>query len=197
MAEEIKKELRQKSNDVTKKLQQKNNAAMKNIHRLKKAWERLKARQAFVPLRKARIYSVNIVDDGKGGKTLQVIMSDGGKFNDEGNKKNLFHSMERRRKHSFSRLMSLVALARIAGVDTVSSNLPPRVRRAFMRVYSRHGSRNAPVQKVAPEKMSLNPQTNDVPEKESLNQELQNISKRQSFTQNAIIQDMINKNGGR
>ena len=157
---------------------------MRDIRRLKKAWERLKARQAHLPLRKARIYSVNIVGDGKGGNTLQVLMSDGGTFSDDGNKKNLFHAMDRRRKHSFSRLMSLVALARVVGVDTVSSNLPPRVRRAFMRVYSRHGSGNVPVQKEAVEQ-------------ESLNQELQNISKRQSFKENALIQNLINKNAGR
>ena len=161
---------------------------MRDMRRLKKAWDRLKARQAHIPLRKARIYSVNIVDDGKGGKTLQVLMSDGGKFNDGGNKKNLFHSMERRRKHSFSRLMSLVALARIAGVDTVASDLPPGIRRAFMRVYSRHESKTVlPVKK----------EENGTDEKVSLNQELQEISKRQSFKEIAIIQNLINKNGGR
>ena len=170
---------------------------MRDMRRLKKAWDRLKARQAHIPLRKARIYSVNIVDDGKGGKTLQVLMSDGGKFSDSGNKKNLFHAMERRRKHSFSRLMSLVALARSAGVDTVSADLPPGIRRAFMRVYSRHGSKTVlPAQKEENGKVSLN-QENGTDEKVSLNQELQDISKRQSFKENAIIQKMINKNAGR
>ena len=171
--------------DIAKnKTQKKNTAEMKDISRLKKAWERLKARQAYIPLRKARIYSVHIVNDGNGGKTLEVLMSDGGKFSDNGNKKNLFHAMDRRRKHSFSRLMSLVALARVVGVDTVSSNLPPRVRRAFMRVYSRHGSRNAPLQKEAAET-------------ETLNQKLQNISKRHSFKENALVQALMDKNDGR
>ena len=168
-----------------KKTRNTDNAANRDVMRLKRAWERLKARQAHIPLRKARIYSVKIIDDGKGGKTLQVTMSDGGRFSDEGNKRNLFHAMERRRKHSFSRLMSLVALARTAGVDTVSANLPPRIRRAFMRVYSRHASDTPAIQKEAPEKGT------------TLNQELQNISKRQSFKENAIVQNLIKNSGGR
>ena len=153
--------------------------------RLKRAWDRLMARQAHIPLRKARIYSVNIVDDGKGGRTLQVLMSDGGKFSDSGDKRNLFHAMERRRKHSFSRLMSLVELARIAGVDTVASNLPPGVRRAFIRAYARHGSSNTPAPKEEQQ------------EKESLNQQLQNVAKRKHFKDNVIVQNLMNRKKGR
>ena len=164
--------------DLQKK---KDDVNTKDVMRLKRAWERLKARQAHIPLRKARIYSVNIVDDGKGGRTLQVLMSNGGKFSDDGDKKNLFHAMERRRKHSFSRLMSLVGLARVVGVDTVASNLPPGVRRAFMRAYARHGSNTATVQKQEDGK-------------ETLHQQLQ---KRQHFKDSIIVQNLMNRNGGR
>ena len=169
------------------KQKRKDNANTADITRLKRAWERLKRRQAFVPLRKARIYSVDIVDDGKGGKKLRVRMSDGGKFNDTGDKRNLFRAMDKRRKHSFARLMSLVAIARTACVDTVASDLPPRVRRAFMRIYRRHVGNE--MQQMPENKR----------EDESLNQKLQNIAaaRRQSFIENAVVQNLMKEQAGR
>ena len=154
-----------------------------DVKRLKKAWERLMHRQKHFSFRKARVYSVDIVDDGKGGKTLQVQMSDGKVFNDDGDKRNLLHGIHRRRKHSFSRLMSLVSLARVTGANTVASNLPPRVRRAFIRIYKRRVGKIEPKQQLLAEEKK----------NETLNQELQ---KRQSFKENMLIQNLIKRKQG-
>ena len=167
------------------KKEKKNHAKTIDIMRLKRSWERLKHRQAFLPLRKAKIYSVDVIDDGNGGKTLQVRMSDGGKFNDNGDKRNVFHTMVRRRKHGISRLMSLVEKARVAGVDTVASSLPSHIRRTFMRIYKRHVGNENQI-----------PQTNTAEnreEEESLNQKLQHVAaiRRKRFIDNAVVQNLI------
>ncbi|MBR1946117.1 MAG: hypothetical protein IJ846_07495 [Alphaproteobacteria bacterium] len=172
------------NNTVSKKQKKENNAKNRDVMRLKRAWERLKNRQAFVPLRKAKIYSVDVIDDGNGGKTLQVRMSDGGKFNDNGDKRNVFHTIVHKRKRGFSRLMSLVEIARVAGVDTVSSSLPPDLRRVFMRIYKRQVGNENPAQQTTPEKNE---------EKESFNQKLQQVAaiRHKRFIDSSVVQNLI------
>ena len=172
------------NNTDSKEQKKENHAKNRDVMRLKRAWERLKNHQAFIPSRKAKIYSVDVIDDGNGGKTLQVRMSDGGKFDDNGDKRNLFHTMVRRRKNGFSRLMSLVEIARVAGVDTVSSSLPSDLRRVFMRIYKRQVGNENPAQQTTPAKNE---------EKESFNQKLQQVAaiRRKRFIDSSVVQNLI------
>ena len=171
------------NNTVSKEQKKENDAKNRDVMRLKKAWERLKNRQAFTPSRKA-IYSVDVIDDGNGGKTLQVRMSDGGKFNDDGDKQNVFHTIVHKRKQVFSHLMSLVEIARVAGVDTVASSLPPHIRKAFMRIYKRHAGNENSVQPSAKNEG-----------KAPLNQKLEQTAavRRKRFIDNAVVQDLTKK----
>ena len=105
------------------------------------AWEGLQKEQESMPFRKQRtcISSVKIVDDGKGHKSVQVNLSDGGKINDIGDKKDVFHSMLPKKQINLGRLASLLDAVRALGFAAVAMGLPPELKRALLHACERCG----------------------------------------------------------
>ena len=112
-----------------------------DINRLMSAWEQLQKEQESMPFRKRRtcISSVKIVDDGKGHKSVQVNLSDGGKINDIGDKKDVFRSMEPQKQINLGRLASLLEAVRALGFAAVAMGLPPELKRALLHACERCG----------------------------------------------------------
>lgn len=112
-----------------------------DIDRLMYAWERLQKEQESMPFRKRRtcISSVKIVDDGKGHKSVQVNLSDGGKINDIGDKKDVFLSMAPQKQINLGRLASLLEAVRALGFAAVAMGLPPELKRALLHACERCG----------------------------------------------------------
>ena len=117
------------------------NESSVDLNRLMSAWESLQKEQESMPFRKRRtcISSVKLVDDGKGHKSVQVNLSDGGKINDIGDKKDVFHSMLPKKQINLGRLASLLAAVRVLGFAAVAMGLPPELKRALLHACERCG----------------------------------------------------------
>ena len=97
--------------------------------------------------RKARISSVKIVKDETGKKAVEIQMSDGGKFNDVGDKRDLFVAMSAKKKPNLSQLMTLVDAVRAFGFDSVAMGLPPELKRALLKACKQCGVSLKPQEK--------------------------------------------------
>ena len=110
------------------------------VERLKLLWERLQKDQKDAPYgRGAGISSVKIVSDGKGGKTVQISLSNGKKINDVGDKEYLYQAMAPKKRINLGRLMSLIEAVRTLGFDAVAMGLPPELKRALLQACQRCG----------------------------------------------------------
>ena len=128
---------------------QQNTVQQPDLRRLKRAWEKVRDHQAnHSPFRrKARISSVKIVQDEKGQKAVEVQMSDGGKFNDVGDKRDLFVAMSAKKKPNLNQLMALVEAVRSFGFDSVAMGLPPELKRALLKACKQCGVSLKPQEK--------------------------------------------------
>ncbi|MBO4642995.1 MAG: hypothetical protein J5716_00120 [Alphaproteobacteria bacterium] len=133
--EKKQKDTEKKQEASPKKEEKDSNFLQPDLRRLKKAWEKVQHHQTYYPRfrRKARISSVKIVKNEKGNKSIEVQMSDGGKFNDVGDKRDLFIAMASKKKPSLQQLMALVEAVRAMGFDAVAMGLPPELKKMLMR----------------------------------------------------------------
>ena len=111
------------------------------IERLKHTWEILQKKQKSAPYgkRNVSISSVKVVDDDNGKKVVQVRLSNGGKINDAGDKKDVFQSMIPKNRVNLGRLMSLVEAVRALGFAAVAMGLPPELKRALLQACQKCG----------------------------------------------------------
>ena len=111
-----------------------------DAERVKLLWERLQKDQKDAPYnRGASISSVKIVNDGNGGKTVQIRMSNGHKINDSGNQMDLFRAMTPKKRINLGRLMSLIEAVRTLGFEAVAMGLPPELKRALLQACKKCG----------------------------------------------------------
>ncbi len=111
-----------------------------DAERLKLLWERLQKEQKDAPYNKrANISRIKIVDDGKGGKTVQISLSNGCKINDVGDKGDLFRSMIPKKRINLGRLIALLSAVRSLGFDAVAMGLPPELKRALLQACKKCG----------------------------------------------------------
>lgn len=131
----------EKKTDNPQKKEKQNNVLQPDLRRLKKAWEKVQQHQTAYPRfrKKPRIAAVKIVKNEKGKKAVEVQMSDGGKFNDVGDKRDLFVAMATKKKPSLSQLMSLVDAVRSLGFDAVAMGLPPELKKALLNACKQCG----------------------------------------------------------
>lgn len=116
-----------------KKRKKKNDGV--DLKRLKKVWEKLQDEQNDRKPAKARISDVKIIRNKEGEEKLQIKMSDGGSFIDNGEKNGLFTKMKKsKKKPNIGRLLSLLKAVRKYGYDAVAMGLPPEIKRELLEI---------------------------------------------------------------
>ena len=117
---------------------QKRNKQNIDFERLKQAWEKIQQIQARVPVRKSKISLVEKIKDENGNEHVKVHMSDGGSFNDIGDKKELFKKMMPKRPN-IGRLLSLLDAVRMFGFPAVAGRLPSKLKRILAHLCKKNG----------------------------------------------------------
>lgn len=112
-----------------------------DVDKLKHTWEDLQKMQKDLPRygKGISISHVKIVDDGNGGKNVQINLSNGDKIRDAGDKHDLFIAMMPKKHINYGQLASLIAAVRYLGFSAVAMGLPPEVKRALLRACDRCG----------------------------------------------------------
>ncbi len=135
-----------------------NQPFMKDLYRLKSAWERLQKIQNEIPARFRKrqadfqISSVKIVKGASGQETVQISLLNGKKIMDIGDQRAVFQKMMPQKNVNIGRILSLLDAVRQYGFTAVAMGLSPAMKALLLKACKNCG---IPLQ-VKQKKLSYN-----------------------------------------